>query len=267
MAVIVSPQNSLLKRIRKLKQRKYRDREGAFWVEGIRGFLAAVENDAGIDVVLFCSQLLHSDRCYQAIDALAADGVRVAETTPDLFRKVADQENPLGIGAIVPKPNTQLAEMSVEASSLFVALVDAADPGNVGTILRSMDGMGGSGLILCGASTDLGHPKLIKASMGGAFSVPATAIPDLNQLFGWAKRHDIQIIATSAKANESFWETDYSMPILLLMGGERHGLPDETLAQADIAVGIPMSGSVSSLNLGVATSLLLYEIKRRGGVR
>ena len=261
--MISSRQNSLIKLVRKLRQRKARQAEGLFWVEGIRGFLSAVEAKATIHAAIYAPDLLKSERCYTILSQLQSAGVRVEAVTSRLFGAIAVQENPTGIGAVIHADHPPLSALQVTTDSLFVALVDVADPGNAGTILRTLDAVSGAGLILCGNSTDVTHPTAVKASMGGIFSVPIVYEEDVGEVLAWAKENQVAIVATSAKAKQSYWDVAYRMPALLLMGSERHGLSADYLTSADHAVGIPMNGGGSSLNLGVATSLLLYEICRQ----
>ena len=261
--MITSYRNPLIKRIKRLRQRKYRREERAFFVEGPRAFLAAVETNAPVEAVVYSRQLLRSEACYAAIEQLAARGVACEEVTAELFAGVAERENPAGIGAVVKTTSRTLAELRVDAGSLFVALVEPADPGNVGAALRTLDAVGGAGLILAGNSADPFHPTAVKASMGSLFTVPLCEVDSLADVLAWARQRGVQIVATSARAAQVYWEATYQPPTLFLMGSERHGLDAAALDAADLRVTIPMQGSVTSLNLAVATSLLLYEAIRQ----
>ncbi len=261
--MITSYRNPLIKRIKRLRQRKYRREERAFFVEGPRAFLAAVETNAPVEAVVYSRQLLRSQACYAAIEQLAAQGVVCEEVTAEVFATVAERENPAGIGAIVTAGSRTLKELAVNAGSLFVALVEAADPGNVGAALRTLDAVGGAGLILVGESTDPFHPTAVKASMGSLFTVPLCEVDSLADVMAWAQQRSLQVVATSARATQVYWEAVYQTPTLFLMGSERHGLDAAALAAADLTVTIPMQGSVTSLNLAIAASLLLYEAIRQ----
>ncbi len=261
--MITSYRNPLIKRIKRLRQRKYRREEGAFFVEGPRAFLAAVETGALIEAAVYSRQLLRSEACYAAITQLAARGVACEEVTAELFAAVAERENPAGIGAIVTAGSMALHDLAVNAGSLFIALVEPSDPGNVGTVLRTLDAVGGAALILVGNSADPFHPTAVKASMGSLFTVPLCEVDDLADVLAWAQQRGIQIAATSARAAQIYWDVAYQTPTLFLMGSERHGLPPAALAAADLRVTIPMQGSVTSLNLAIAASLLLYEAIRQ----
>ncbi len=266
MDTITSAQNPLVKRIRRLGQRKARREEGAFFIEGPRSFLAAVDAEAVIETAVVAPELLRSQPCYAALDHLRAQGVPVATLSGELFTRLAARERPAGIGAIVATRSTTLDGLLATdraAAGLYVALVDAADPGNVGTVLRTLDAAGGSGLILIGQSTDPYHPTAVKASMGSLFAVPLCEVDVPAAALRWARHGGLQVVATSAHAQKPLWEAPLRRPLLLLMGSEREGLDPAALAAADLAVTIPMVGTATSLNLAVATSLLLYELVRR----
>jgi TrmH family RNA methyltransferase len=262
--MITSFRNPIVKRIKRLRQRKHRRREQAFFVEGPRLFLSAAESNAVIEQVVCCHELLTSQRCYTAIARLGSEGVPVAYLAAEVFRAVTEAEHPAGIGAILRQPTQTLFE-SVE-SKLFVALDNVADPGNLGTILRTLDACGGDGLILSGSCTDPYHPTSVKASMGAILTIPIAHITNASQMLIWARKVGLWVVATTAHSSRPFWDMvarkKTQQGVLLLMGSERHGLQPETMEAADELVSIPMQGSVTSLNLAVATALLLYDLGR-----
>lgn len=258
--MITSSTNPLIKRIKRLDQRKARREEGAFVVEGVHNFLAAVETGAVIQTAVYSSGLLTSEKCYDAFRLLENKKVSVVEVSAEVFRSISERENPAGIVAILTAPKPTLDQLIPPPQRLIlVALLDPADPGNVGTILRTLDAVGGAGLILVGQSTDPYHPTAVKASMGAVFTIPTVELEWLDTVFDWAKEQKITVVATSAHAQLRYWDVGYPDRVLFLMGSERHGLPALAVACADLAVQIPMFGSVSSLNLAMATGLLLYE--------
>ncbi|MDT8305831.1 MAG: RNA methyltransferase [Anaerolineae bacterium] len=261
--MITSHQNPLVKRIRRLERKKYRQTEGAFFVEGIRVVLSALERGARVEVVVYAPELLTSDVARDAIRRHEAAGGEVAAVSGEVFRSVSQRDNPAGLGAIVSAGLHNLDELPVTSGAIFVGARDAGDPGNVGTIVRTIDGVGAAGLILVGQTTDPFHPTAVKASMGTLFNVPVVHVETMAPVWAWAEQHELFAVATSARATHNFWEADYRFPALLLLGSEGEGLPAEVLARADLAVSIPMLGTASSLNLAVAAGLLLYELRRR----
>jgi RNA methyltransferase, TrmH family len=261
--MITSPANPLVKRIKRLRQKKYRQAEGAYFVEGLRVVLAAVEQNAPIEILCYAPELLTSSVAQRMVAGQKKRGTAVAELSASVFRAISERDNPTGLGAIVRSRWTELDALPTNRDATLVALVDVADPGNLGTILRTLDATAATGLILAGQTTEPFQQAVAKASMGALYTVPICRVDGQAALLAWAQQRGLQTVATSASAPESYWTAVYRLPLLLIMGSEGEGLPAETLAASHLAVSIPMSGSVSSLNLAVATGLLLYELRRR----
>lgn len=260
--MIRSRRNPLVKRIRKLQQKKYRQREGAFFVEGIRIVLTALEQDAPVETIVVAPELLTSEAALAAVERQRAQDREVVALSADVFQSISGRDTARGLGAIVRAAFPTIASLIVGPDHTYVALQDVSDPGNLGTIVRTVDAAGAAGILLVGQSTDPLHPTAIRASMGAIFRVPVVEVENVAQLWRWAGQEGLQTVATSAHAAQSFWEAPYQPPMLLLFGSEGEGLAEDVLAQADLAVAIPMFGISSSLNLAVAAGLLLYEARR-----
>jgi len=257
--LISSAANPVVKRMRLLGDRKHRRREGAFVVEGIQPVWQAVEAGADVEVLVVAPDLLGS-RTAGMVAAQEAAGVRVARLTGELFARISARDGPSGLVAIVRGRIPGLASLPVTPESVFVALHEIGNPGNLGTIIRTADAAGGSGVVLIGAAADPFDPAAVKASMGALFAVPVARAADPAEFLAWAA--GLTVITTSAKARTSFWEAGYARPLALLLGAEGAGLPDDVLAGGDLQVRIPMTGTAESLNLAVAAGLLLYQARR-----
>jgi TrmH family RNA methyltransferase len=261
--MISSHANPLIKQIKKLRQKKHRQEEGLFFAEGLRVVLTALEQpEIKVACVVYAPDLLTSEVATQKIQEATGRGIRCEAVTAEVFAGLSERDNPAGLGAIIHSHTRPLEGLPITPQAVFVALWEASDPGNVGTILRTMDAVQASGLILVGASTEVSHPAALKASMGTAFTMPtATCTPE--QLAKWVEQNGLQLVATSAHAQANYWQASYPRPLVLLMGSEQHGLPADWLGRAQQTVVIPMQGQATSLNLAIATSLLLYEIRRQ----
>lgn len=257
-APVTSPHNALLKRARRLRRRKLRDAEHAAFVEGIGPVWRAHQSGADIEVLVIAPDLLTSANAHALIEDVAAHGARVMRVGADAFSSVAARDNPSGVAAIVTTSSMKLEDLMVKADSTFVALNEIANPGNLGTIVRTVDGAGGAGVVTVGNSTDPWHPSALKASMGTVFSVPMCAVKGIEELLSWCSRNDIAVVTTSARAESDYRSIDYPAPRLFLFGSEGEGLSQELIDGGDIAVRIPMEGKVDSLNLAVAVGILLY---------
>jgi len=259
--LISSATNPLVKRMRLLGDRKHRRREGAFVVEGIQPVWQAVEAGADVEVLVVAPDLIGSPAAGM-VAAQEAAGIRVARLTGELFARVSARDGPSGLAAIVRGRVPGLASLPVAPGAVFVALHEIGNPGNLGTIIRTADAAGGSGVALIGAAADPFDPVAVRASMGALFAVPVARAADPAEFFAWAAGSAVTVITTSAKARTSFWEAGYPRPLALLLGAEGAGLPDGVLAAGDLQVRIPMTGTAESLNLAVAAGLLLYQARR-----
>src|SRR5215469_219645 len=260
--LISSAANPLIKRIRLLGDRRHRRREGAFVVRGVQPVWQAVEADADIEVLIAAPELLREPAAAM-VAAQEARGVRVARLTSELFGRIADRDGPSGLAAIVRKRAGGLAGLSVLPDSVFVGLHEVANPGNLGTIIRTADAVGAAGVILIGQSADPFDPVAVKASMGAVFGVPVAAEAAPAEFLRWCRDRGIAVAATSGSAGLSLWEVTLPRPVAVLFGSEGTGLPPELLAAGDFQVRIPMTGSAESLNLAVAAGILLYEAWRQ----
>lgn len=262
--MITSTQNATIKRIRRLRQKKHRLREAAFFVEGLRVVLTALEMEAPVETIVWCDALLQSVIGRKTVANTDFPTVEVSET---VFRAIADRDTPTGLAAIVTIDSAEISSLPITPDSVFIALTDIADPGNLGTIIRTADSAGASGILLIGDTTDPYHPAAIKASMGALFAVPVVSQVSSKEALLWANQNGLTIVATSAQADQVLWAAPLQPPLLLAMGSERHGLSAEWQQVADLFVTIPMHGVSSSLNLAIATGLLLYEVNRQIAVR
>lgn len=261
--IITSFRNPLVKRIKRLRQKKYRQEEGAFFVEGLRPVLSAVESGAPVETIVYATDLLHSPVAWGMIRDQEAGGRACVELAADVFASISERDHPVGLGAIVRVSMLALDDLPVGPEDVYVALVEVSEPGNLGTVIRTVDAVGAAGLILVGRTVDPFHPTAVKASMGSLFGIRVGHVETTTGLLEWAAANGLHTVATSAGAKSSYWQAGYRWPVLLVLGSEGEGLPAEVIRSAELAVTIPMSGSASSLNLAVAAGLLLYELRRR----
>lgn len=261
-SLISSRSHPFIKQLRSLRERKFREQRGEFLVEGIQPVLHAVESRAEVRALVVAPALLTSPLAHVMIAREERTGVRVVSVTPEVFASFAERENPSGLAAVVGIQPRELAGLPVTPSSMFVALYEVGNPGNLGTILRTVDAVGGSGVILVGAATDPYHPTAVRASRGALFRLPLVRDAPMSELLDWCARRGVRLITTSDKAREDLWSSSLELPLVIVFGNEGEGLPPE-LVQRGAAVRIPMAGAVDSLNLAVAAGVILYEVVRR----
>lgn len=268
--LVSSAANPVVKRIRALADRKHRRREGAFVVEGGQPVWRAVVAGWEIDTLVIAPDLLarHPGRDGHPALHMAEEqeraGVRVVRLSRELFERIADREGPAGVLAIVRSRSRGLADLRVEPGSVFTVLHRVGNPGNLGTIVRTVDAAGGAGVILVGETADPLAPTAVKASMGSIFGLDVAHAADLDAFFAWAHENGVRVLAASGGASDDHWRADYSPPCAILLGNEGEGLPQDALDRADLRVRIPMVGTAESLNVAVAAALVLYEARRPG---
>jgi len=252
-SIISSLSNPLIKQARALHQKKARNESGLFLVEGIHHVGEVVEAGWEIESILYASGVLTSPFAHELI---SRGSIVPQPVTAQVMESMADKENPQGIIALVHQRKTKLKD--IKPVKRAVALVSPQDPGNVGTILRTMDAVDADALFLLDGGVELYHPSVIRASMGTLFWKPVIQT-SFNEFLEWSRAGKYQLIGTSAKADVDYHTLVPQTPWILLLGNEQKGLAKEQTAVCDVTVSLPMQGRVSSLNLAVAAGVLLYQ--------
>ncbi|MHB0987505.1 MAG: TrmH family RNA methyltransferase [Bellilinea sp.] len=257
--MITSSANPAIKFIRKLADRKERQYTGLFYVEGLRIVGEAAQKQWDIEQLVIAPELLTSLFGQQLVTDVTAAGGNVLEVSADVFRSLSAKDGPQGIAAVVRQRWTNLEDVHLADGDVWIALDSVQDPGNLGTILRTSDAAGCKGVILLDQSTDPFDPGAIRASMGAIFDQPLvkTTLP---MFASWKKREGAAVVGTSDKAQQDYHRYPYPPGLVVLMGSERQGLQEHHYALCDAVVSIPMRGESDSLNLAVATALVVYEI-------
>jgi len=264
MELISSRSNPKLKLVRALRQRKVRQETSLFLVEGIRHVGEAIEAGASLEAIYYSPELLNSDFACQLIDSQSKAGVACYATTAEVFDSLADKENPQGILAVARRPESHLTDLNPANFPWGVALVSPQDPGNLGAILRTIDAVGASGVLLLESNVDVSHPSVVRASMGALFWRPVVST-SFAEFIGWARQYSYHLYGTSAHAALDFRQVQvYRSPRILLLGSEREGLTGEQKAACECLVSLPMLGHATSLNLAVAAGVMLYTMLELG---
>jgi RNA methyltransferase, TrmH family len=258
-AIISSRNNPAVKAIRALNSRKQRDNSGRFFVDGLHLVAAAAQQHANIETCIVAPDLLTSAFGRELARALAHSGAQVIEVTADIFQSLAAKEHAQGLGIVARQRWLDLARIRPEAGQCWVALDTVQYPGNLGTILRTCDAVGGAGVILLGNTTDPYDRVAVRASLGAIFSQRLVRA-GFAEFAAWCRRHSVAVVGTSPVAALDYQAVAYQPPLVLLMGSEPRGLSREQQALCNVMVNIPMVGHSDSLNLAVATGIMLYEV-------
>lgn len=252
--LISSTSNPLIKQVRALRKKKTRRENKLFLVEGIHHVGEVVEAGWDVESVLYAPDKLTSGFAHDLISRLT---YKPQPVTPQVMKSMADKDNPQGIIAVVHQKRMQISDLPPSGDA--VALVSAQDPGNVGTILRTMDAVGIDTLFMLEGGVELYHPTVVRASMGTLFwkTIIQTSF---EEFLRWARIGKYQLIGTSAHADVAYHDHLPTHPWVLVLGSEQKGLSAGHLSACDVAVSLPMRGRVSSLNLSVAAGVLLYQL-------
>lgn len=266
--MISSTANPHIKFLRSLHLSKGRQASGMFLAEGLKLVGQAFDSNADIQQIIFCPELLISEYGQSLIEKAERLGIETLEVNTIVFESLARKDKPQGIAALV-KQNWQKIEniQLKDEKSTWLVIEAIQNPGNLGTVMRTCDATGVSGLLLLPNSTDPYDPAAVKASMGGVFTVPHYNISyaQLSQFINANPK--LSVVGTSDKAKQNAFTFAYPNHTLFLIGSERQGLSPELTDLSHQMISIPMTGACDSLNLSVATGIILYEIfNQRSGL-
>jgi RNA methyltransferase, TrmH family len=258
---ITSLANPLVKEIRGLALAKNRKASGLFVAEGLKLVADGIERGWAIRTLAHASRVADEALVRRLAASCHAGGGQVLEVSEAVLGKITRRENPQTVVGVFEQRVTALAEIRPRGIDLWVGLEEVRDPGNLGTILRTVDAVGANGAILIGETVDPFSLEAVRATMGSIFHV-GLARAGLAELEGFAARWPGTVVGTHLAGKLDYRKADYRPPVLLLMGGEQSGLSPTLAALCRALVKIPMAGSADSLNLAVATGIMLFEIAR-----
>lgn len=256
--MISSLQNPLVKQIRLLHRPKRRREHHLFLIEGTHLLETACEVDSSIMTV--CFTLAWQEQHLRLSEQIVKKAKRVEIVTPEVLGALATTVHPDGVIATVER---NFQDITPKTLRLGLILERLQDPGNLGTIIRTAAATEVEQIWLSQDSVDLDNPKVIRASSGEWFRLPMTVSANLKEVIQNYQKQGVQIIATLPSATKLYWEIDYTQPTLIILGNEGAGLSESLTQKADHAVKIPLTGQVESLNVAIATAVILYEALRQ----
>lgn len=264
--VITSLSNAKIKNIRKLRNRKAREASGLAYIEGLKIVGEALEAGMAFQELIWCPELLNSDFGRKLVGTCEQSGVNILEVNNQVFESISLKDGPQGIAAVIKQKQMYIEDLEHSEVNFGLALFAVADPGNLGTIIRTCDAVGCQYLFLLDQATDPYDPNSVRASMGALFSVNIIKVRS-DKFLDWTRQHAIMVAGSSDKAALDYVEFDYPERMIFLMGSEREGLPEEVVSNCSKLLRIPMMGKSDSLNLSIATGVLLYEYFNRQRVK
>ena len=255
--LVTSLTNPTVKAVRALHLRKEREESGLFLAEGLKIVAEAVELGHAPRILLYGPQARDHPVLKAAVAATEAAGGEVVEVTPAILEKVSRRDNPQMVMGVFAQVFTALDALDPGAAGCWVALEQVRDPGNLGTIVRTADAAGCGGVILVGDCCDPYSLEAVRATMGSIFAV-RIAKATTGEFLAWRETWPGSVVGTLLIATTDYRAADYRRPSLILMGAEQSGLTPALAAACDVAVKIPMRGRADSLNLAVATGIMIY---------
>lgn len=259
MQIITSKDNETVKNIRKLKEKKYRDLNNSYIIEGIKLIKEAIIEKKLIKQIVVCEENINNG----VIDKKLLYEIAKYEciyVNKKIFTLISDVQNPQGILAVIEKQNS---EDNIDYKEDIIVVLDGIqDPGNLGTILRTIDSVGLKQVIVSKETADAYNPKVVRSTMGAIFRVNIIESDNLIETLKNLRKHKYKIMATSLETNNYIYDVDYNKKVIVI-GNEANGVSKEILNAAEEKIKIPMLGRTESLNASVATSIILYEYVRR----
>lgn len=259
MQVITSKDNEIIKNIKKLKDKKFREQEHKYIIEGIKLIEEAVKESAKINTVVVCEDCVKNEEIDSKLlyEVAKYNCIYVSER---VFSLLTDVKNPQGILAVIEKEAEK--EQIDYNEDLIVVLDKVQDPGNLGTILRTVDSIGLKQIIVAEGSGDIFNPKVVRSTMGAIFRVKVKISQDIQKTIAEIKKHKFKVISTSLATDKSIYDVKYEKSAIII-GNEANGVSKELQDASDELVKIPMLGNTESLNASVATGIVLYEYVRQ----
>lgn len=259
MQTITSKDNELIKHIRKLKDKKYRDESNEYVVEGVKLVEEAVKENAKIKQIIVCED---TTRTYEIPTHIMLEIAKYEciSVSDKIFNIITQVTNPQGIMAITEK-NAQNAKIDY-TQDIIVVLDDVQDPGNLGTILRTVDSIGLNQIIVSKGTADAFNSKVVRSTMGAIFRIKIIEVENLAQAIKEMRKHHFKLMVTSLQTKNSIYDIDFYKKIIVI-GNEANGVSKEIQDMADEKAKIPMLGRTESLNASVAAGVVMYEYVRQ----
>ena len=259
MQVISSKENELIKHIKKLKDKKERDLSNEYIIEGIKLIQEAIQEKAKIKQIIICEECEKAEAIPKEImyEIARYECIYISKK---LYNYLTEVKTPQGILAVIEKESN---ERNIDyTQEIIVALDGIQDPGNLGTILRTVDSIGLTQILVSKDTADSYNPKVVRSTMGAIFRVKVIECEDLEKTLKEIKKHKFEIVVTSLQTKNSIYDIDYNKKVIVI-GNEANGVQEKIQQLADKKVKIPMLGKTESLNASVATGIILYEYVRQ----
>ena len=259
---VTSLTNPIVKDLRALSMKKFRDQQGVFLAEGLKLVIDAIEQGWRIRTLVFSKAGKGNPLVEKVAARTKAGGGLVLEASEKVIAAITRKDNPQMVAGVFDQRFEPLERLRPQGNDTYIALDRVRDPGNLGTIIRTADAVGAKGIILIGDCTDPYSMETVRATMGSVFAVPLYRAKH-DEFINWRKSYKGVLVGTHLKGAVDYRTIPYNkQPVMLMMGNEQQGLPDDLAAICSHLARIPQIGRADSLNLAIATGVMLYEIRR-----
>jgi TrmH family RNA methyltransferase len=239
------------------------DSEKLLVADGMWAHQKLLKTDLNIRCFLVCPELIYSNEGLELVESFINRAEETFIISGKMFERISDRDGPDGLISLVQIPHFDIDKLQLRDNALALVLDGLENPGNIGTILRTCDGAGVDVVFICNKRARLTNPKLVKGSMGAVFTIPIIEFNDMGVCAKWLKAHNFSIYLADTRANETYKSFDYDGNTALVMGSERYGISGEWYFCNPQLLSIPMLGICDSLNVGVAASVITYEISMK----
>ena len=265
MIEITSPKNQKIKQIKSLYRRKNRWDTGLFIIEGVKIIEECIDNNYLLESIIYSDELFSTNGGVEIYERIKSYE-NLIYVPNSLFKEISDMESPQGIMALAKVTERSVEDLYRKDNPFILFLEEIQDPGNMGTIIRTADSFNLDGIIVSEGSVDIYNPKVIRSTMGSIFRMPIYHIEDNIETIERFKSMGFKIYATSLQGEDYIYNMNFKDPSLILIGNESKGLSSELHSLAHKWLKIPILGGAESLNVAIATSIIIYEgIKQRMG--
>ncbi|MBN1347960.1 RNA methyltransferase [candidate division KSB1 bacterium] len=252
-----------IKALSALKHKKFRKLHGKFLVEGIKQCEELLKSDYGIDALYICPQVLPEIKKRELLRLIQHKSIDVIEITSRELKQLSDTVQSQGVIALAGVKNWRLENLAFSEHALAVCLDGLADPGNLGTIIRTADWFGVNAILLGNNCVELYNPKVVRSTMGSCFHLPIVYDVDLKASLKFFDNHGFLLYATDKTGGKNINEMTFSNRSLILLGNESEGLSADLLHLSENIITIPGANRTDSLNVAVAAGIILHRLSNR----
>jgi TrmH family RNA methyltransferase len=263
---IISTSNPHVVEARKLRQRKYREAQGLFLVEGLQLLHMALDSGARPHEVFYCPELFVGSEAASLLERCQPTGATLLQISPRVMEVLCERDEPQGLIATFRRASPALTSLKLVGHELVVVLDRLQDPGNLGALIRTADAVGAAAIILIEPCVDPFDPKTVRGSMGSLFNLPIISARDVSALFAWLHECGVRPVGADPHLGVMWGEGLWQGGVALVLGNEARGLSDDVAAQIKIWIKLPIVGKAESLNVAVAGGVLMYAWLRENQV-